>query len=331
MSTPDTLSNSKLLYGSIDSSSDCDWYVSIAPVSGYYDVVLSSPKNLNYNFQIYTQSGTCIVTANKSGSSLGETGRYYFGKDAEIYIKVYGNSSSDYSQSAQYNLYVSCTSTNAWFSQVVSTVDGVEYWNDYNLNKLYCSNYIYSTENASTNVFFVNNGFDLMNEGCAASALAMILRNMDAKTLTDRLDYRTGYTGKLVADPFTVAMANNQFPTITNGYFTASSSDHGPLYLYEDYVCSLFGITSNRVPTSRLTEEQLITIARANPKGVRLQFSATGKSHSIVVIPTGSSYRVYDPGASSASMGFGVTFDNSFTKLVRQLTLDNVIYYVTYS
>ena len=85
-----------------------------------------------------------------------------------------------------------------WYSQHNAITGG---WNAENLNSVYLGGICFFRNGYRT-------GLDWMDEGCKLCAVAMVLHNMDA-VLTEGYDFRTGENNNLIADPYTVGLANS--------------------------------------------------------------------------------------------------------------------------
>ena len=84
--------------------------------------------------------------------------------------------------------------------------------------------------------------------GCGNCATAMVLKNMGA-VKTHGYDFRTGQTGGLVPDPYTVALANS-------GNFGADSNKNvlygDPVYMNWSYTVGQFNVDGKAVELSRV-------------------------------------------------------------------------------
>ncbi len=137
--------------------------------------------------------------------------------------------------------------------------------------------------------------------------MAMIFKNMGATTSTNRYDFRSGKTAKQSADPFTVAMGNMGWPSVTYSstdkvYNITSYTDKGgPTYTYWATAAKEFGKSAYKVDFSSLTtKEKADTLAyyiKKNPEGILVR---VGNSHSLVF--TSSTHPAPDnPAANSTS------------------------------
>lgn len=176
-----------------------------------------------------------------------------------------------------------------WFSQVGSNYGTT--WNSTNLDNLYfpnmascnhcdsvykCANTpLYTTTAYSPSYNQLNKGH-INKWGCSIASMAMVLRNMGA-TVSNKYDLRTGTTGNLNADPFTVTMANISWPEITSGSnnhyeILSYTSENSPMNPYWHRIASSFGKTAYLVDlTNKNNLEKADILAyhvNANPEGI---------------------------------------------------------------
>lgn len=153
-------------------------------------------------------------------------------------------------------------------------------WNLTNLNKTYCSGYAtsYSVRNR------------MQYEGCYLAACAMVLKNHYVKTTEKHYDSRTGTTAKMYADPYTVFLANNNFPNVTYNSSTDKytvTTGNNPYLINSATVTNYWGMRVEIIHKTGTETEwaQLISDAVAdNPAGVMARYDG----HTIVII--GSTY-----------------------------------------
>jgi len=105
-------------------------------------------------------------------------------------------SCGDVSDSVEINVTNSPAYT--WYSQHNAVTGG---WNAEKLSSAYLGGVCFFRHGYRT-------GLDWMDEGCKLCAVAMVLHNMDA-VLTEGYDFRTGQENDLIADPYTVGLANS--------------------------------------------------------------------------------------------------------------------------
>lgn len=172
---------------------------------------------------------------------------------------------------------------------------------------------------------FMIDGFngkaDWMDEGCALSCAAMVLRNMNAK-MEDGFDFRSGQNGNLEADPYTCALANS---------YNDGKKIQGSGTLYNDPILTCMSVITGRfnvdgkdiVPSTyyyvnkKMIKEQL----DLHPEGVIIGMeSSYYGSHYIVITgcvnpdaenPNDYEFIVCDPAAYDAKDGNNVPFKQS--------------------
>lgn len=129
--------------------------------------------------------------------------------------------------------------------------------------------------------------------GCIAASLAMVLENVGAETEEVYYDLRTGQTGNMEPDPFTITYANIGYPSIRSesGYYYIDDYEHSnsPVYMsspnrgrsevagdygYDIYHIDLEGKTTQE--KVNIISEQLAK----NSEGIMTRISA---SHTIVI------------------------------------------------
>lgn len=163
-----------------------------------------------------------------------------------------------------------------------------------------------------------------MREGCATCSVAMVLHNLGA-TLERGYDFRSGQTGNLPADPYTVALAN----TYNFGASSASELLYGdPVLVGWGAVTSRFSIDGEKIGIRRVYSPTLRTIAdllESHPAGVVVEFKKASGSHYVVFAeclnPGAASandlkFIVYDPLGYTPDQGDGVLYERSAALLV---------------
>ncbi len=119
----------------------------------------------------------------------------------------------------------------------------------------------------------------------------MILRNLNKTSINSYTDIRTGTTGFLIPDPFTVTWANTGFSSITydsnnDRYYSSYSSD--PVTTYFGTIASAFGAQKVIIDNmSQMTlEEKVYWIAyyiTNYPQGVGIVFNNSSNGTHIIV------------------------------------------------
>lgn len=291
ISTANSITANSMKYGYLSSTSDTDYYAFEAKVSGYYDITLSVPtgSGCNYDFALYDSTRMLTNTVASASAGVSEITRKYIAAGNTYYIKVY--SSSGYSTTKPYTLYISSAApaNKTWFSQVNATTDNCDY-NNYNLPADFITK--------------------MNNVGCGLTSMAMILHNMNAQTKNKIYDLRTGYTGYMYADPYTVFMAR-MGTTTTPKSFTSNIS------LTDTAITDIgtyFNKTAKRYNVSNLADAK--KYADSYPQGVVVRFEQTDNSkypsHYVVLVKSGSNYLIYDPGTTQSAKGNGVSFANLY-------------------
>ena len=204
----------------------------------------------------------------------------------------------------------------AWYSQHNFYSGG---WNTNGLSGLYLRSI-----SGWRKLFFLNgyNGTaDWMDEGCKICCIAMVLRNLDAR-LAEGYDIRTGESGNLVADPFTVVLANVR----SDGTDLAYTLGGSPVEAAYGNISSRFFVNGKVISTSvsgYASKAYIKSLLDEHPEGVIVGFKnyARGTSHYLVftecVNPDASPYdyefRVCDPASSDPATGNNVLFSESYS------------------
>lgn len=121
-----------------------------------------------------------------------------------------------------------------------------------------------------------------MDTGCGNAAMAMVLNNLGAVKTTG-YDFRSGQTNNLVADPYTVALAN------TGNYGATSANTtlyNHPTYMRWDYVARQFSIDGKALTLKRefygVTRKRIRDLLKEHPEGVIIQVQRGSKNHYLV-------------------------------------------------
>ena len=120
-----------------------------------------------------------------------------------------------------------------------------------------------------------------MDEGCGNCAVAMVLNNMGAVKTTG-YDFRSGQEGNLIADPYTVALAN------TGQYGSDSSTatlSGDPIYMRWQYVIEQFNVDGKTVRLNKVyypSRTKLKNLLAEHPEGVVVQVTTSTKNHYLV-------------------------------------------------
>lgn len=173
---------------------------------------------------------------------------------------------------------------------VYYTNKGTPNYNYTNLSKLYNSG-------SSTSWYS-----RIYSAGCFVTSYAMMLRNMNKLSIGAYKDIRSGVTGRMIPDPYTVTYANTNCASITydssSDRYTANYSED-PVVTYPYRISSAFDATYSVVDMTRSAydstqsmsiEEKAYWIAyyiRQNSQGVGIVFqSSTAGTHIIVGVET---------------------------------------------
>ncbi len=167
---------------------------------------------------------------------------------------------------------VSAEST-TWFSQYSHTAGTG--WDTSLLDNLYfpnmptCSDCGTNNKCANTPLYAENlSGSDQLNKGhmnkwgCSICSVAMIFRNMNARSSAIRKDFRTGHAEFLQADPFTVMLSNISWQTPkynsdTHRYeMLKYLKSESPVYPYWATLSSGFGKTAHKYDLSGKTTRE---------------------------------------------------------------------------
>lgn len=164
-------------------------------------------------------------------------------------------------------------------------------YNITNLNVLYDSGWTYQWSDR------------IYNAGCFVTSYAMILSNLNKVTATSVTDIRTGSSGYLAPDPFTVTFANSNFASISNsGNYYLSSYTNDPVLTSPSLIASNFGATYAYVNLTGKAEAtkayNLAYYINQYPQGVGIHLSNSSGTHCVVGID--QTYRNFD---SKATIG----------------------------
>lgn len=163
---------------------------------------------------------------------------------------------------------------NAWYSSGDAEIGTT--WKARNCDNLYVGG-------SAAPLYVQYSGSRLSDAGCVITSMAMLINNVNGKTVSQQQDIRTGSLSKnkyLTADPYSVVMANMNFPTITKnsqGRYVASYSED-PVRAYPSRITSHFGVT--RIEEGRPSNVQsdygmtmwLTQLLDAYPDGLEVRF-----------------------------------------------------------
>ncbi len=300
----DTYSSWKLSEYKPESMSLSQTEIETKPYTSYNDLrVVISPEYLSEYVQ-WDSSDRKILIVDDNGKfcTLAEG-------DSIITAKL-----GVYSVTCKVN--VSYDNEFAWFSQNNVETGG---WNGKPLYNIYFQGGGYRKRfafNGSTK----NN--DWLSEGCALCSIAQILNNMGAR-LTDGYDVRSGLEGNLLADPYTVALAN----TDNHGAKTLSETLYGdPVMTRHNAIAARFNKDGAKVSVSlkyNVTKKTIKEALDKSPWGVVVRFenSAYGVHYitfNKCINPDADDWRDYkflvsDPAAVSGEAADNVLFEQSYS------------------
>ena len=270
----------------------------------------------------------------------------------KIYVQIYlTNPNIDASEIATKPYYLNANWQDkfTWYSQYIGQA-GTSYaqWNTDKLDKLY-----FPGSTRKTNSFITDQASEstrgkagIMSTGCFIASTAMVLRNM-GKTMNG-YDFRTGFTGPLYADPYTVTLANVQrtgkevVQDSGTGRYNLSTKAVDPVSVVMSNILSPTGFNAkyNAGGTSvtGTDAQKAATLATAiagnNKRGIIALLKTGSRTHYIVIVgDRGSSYAakdrfiICDPGGQIPSRGDNVPFSSSFSSLTSKYTFSNITTY----
>ena len=211
---------------------------------------------------------------------------------------------------------ISSENTYAWFSQNNVSTGG---WNGEPLYN------IYFRSGGVKKRFAANNSTkstDWLSEGCAICSIAQVLSNMGAR-YTNGYDFRSGIDGNILADPYTVALAN------TNNRGAESDREvlaGDPVFASHRAIAQRFNVDGKQVSVSiqyNVSKKAIKEALDENPWGVVVCFenSAYGK-HYITFNeclnpdaenPKDYIFTVSDPASVNAYNADNVVFEQSYS------------------
>ena len=278
--TADLVNQDDTITGYISSSSDIDYFKVIPSVNGVFNFWLGDiPTGKDYDLYVYNSSGSLLGSSTDTGTTQEFVSGITAIKGNVYYFAVKGKNGS-YNSTSEYTVRAKVLmNPYTGFSQT-SPTNSATWFSTTNLDKLYSS--------GSSSSWLT--GFK--NAGCIIASYAMILRNLGATTSSSHYDFRSGSTGYLAADPFTVMLANTAWPTITansNGTYTANTSQD-PVYTNHSRIASSFGKTIRQVALSGLSNtgkaEAIAYYLSLHPEGVAVSFQSGSRYHTVVFTQT---------------------------------------------
>ena len=158
-----------------------------------------------------------------------------------------------------------------------------------------------------------------MDSGCALSSVAMVLNNMGAVKTTG-YDLRTGQRDLLLADPYTVALANSGNYGVES---TSKSMSGNPIYMHWSAVASKFTVDGEKIDYRKSytsSRKKIKDLLDKHPQGVVVLFKRSGRTHYVVfgecinpeqTVSTKLEFRIFDAAAYDREKGDGVLFKDS--------------------
>ena len=184
-------------------------------------------------------------------------------------------------------------------------------------------------------------GADWMDEGCYLASIAMVLNNMGAK-LTEGYDFRSGQTGDLPADPYTVALANSG----NYGATTAKGVLYGnPILVSRSNIEARFNVNGKGVAskmTYNVSKKAIKEALDEHPEGVIVYFSrpSRNRTHYIVFTrcinpeetnPNNYRFEVCDSASYDAARGDHVLFEESISYKSEGYRMSSAVSIITWN
>ena len=153
-----------------------------------------------------------------------------------------------------------------------------------------------------------------IDTGCSICSVAQVLNNMGA-VMTNGYDLRSGQSGGLPADPYTVALANTFNYEV---YGTDRTAIGNPVYISWQWVADAFNKNGERIMYRAVYTQDRATIKKlvdAHPQGIVAELSSSVRTHYVVIgkclnpdaaNPWEYEFEIFDPAAYLPSEGAGV-------------------------
>ncbi len=236
---------------------------------------------------------------------------------------------------AECTVVVSESKAFSWFSQhSVANSD----WNAEALAD------IYFTSGGLRKRFMIDKygkGRDWMDEGCYLTSIAMVLSNLGA-TMTKGYDFRSGQSGDLPADPYTVALANsgNTGPVSSKAVLSGN-----PILVSRSNIESRFTVAGHKITSEisyGVSPKDIKEALDEHPEGVIVYFSMARKNRSHYIVFTkclnpdaknSSDYRfeVCDSASYDAERGDHIPFESCISYTSEGYRLSYAVSMLTYS
>ncbi len=215
----------------------------------------------------------------------------------------------------------------SWFSQHNIYSGG---WNALSLKNVY----FYAGGRYKPYIMDQYNGNrDWMDEGCYICCIAMLLKNMDAR-LDGAYDIRTGKTGDLPADPYTVSLANAGSKGATKDAMTVYGN---PVLVASSRIAQNFKVNGKSFDVNTnyyVTKKAIKEALDKHPEGVIVGMKKWNSSHYLLFTkcvnpeeknPNNYQFIVCDPASYTGSDGDHVLFERSYSYLTLGYRFGNMI------
>lgn len=333
--TAQTINIGRTVSGYSDKAYDSDWYYINLQTSefnnstftnGFFNIVLNTYNNPSIEFEIklYAENSDSNLVLLGSGTVSSQRCQYINQTNPNGYRKfyIYIHNITNNSTRCQYMMNANYSPSLTFYSQKRGSVTR----SNGSSTCLWNTQYLDVLTFANGKPFIDVNSSDIgcMSSGCAIASYAMILRNVGAKM--DGKDFRTGFVGRLYADPFTVMLASNNLDGTT---LTTASANYlaiaNPTYANRDLIAANFTAFGKTIYSHRLYLQgtstaykmnALDSILDQNGKYRAVIYTENGTTpHYTVVSSYNSSYSdpldrytVYDPSGTTLSHAKGLKF-----------------------
>ena len=223
-------------------------------------------------------------------------------------VRIQNNTANAITVTGSFTINSTNKPTHVWFCQSNAEVGTT--WGYGKLNNLYFPNISYNVnvDNNLTDMWRITPLYTLSSfvpeagqlekghinkYGCSITSIAMIFHNLGAITQTSKYDFRSGASSQLVADPFSIVMANVGWQNITyntgNSHFEITNYQNyqSPAFPYWGTIASAFGKTATRIDLTGMTSLQkadiIATYVNNHPEGILVRVD---DRHSVVFTDT---------------------------------------------
>ena len=235
--------------------------------------------------------------------TLNKTGNWYIVNEIDINNCI--SESNENNNTTIIGITISkspVVNTSAWYSQKDPN------WDDTKLDILFMPNLSNSVgantpmewwRSSEDEIYENPNGGDALEMGhinkwgCFASSCAMLLANEGAQTLLPQKDFRNDAEYKFSPDPFTLIMANRDFPDIIlnetlNIHEITNISGLSPTNMEISRAIAHFGYEVIKTPCTGKSNDEiydiLVELIDQNPKGVMVKLLRSEGMHALVFI-----------------------------------------------